>query len=161
MAPSADVVSASRTPPPMGALEAALLSNFTVPPSLRPFGWWHRRGLASPWRNTEPRGHSPRIRPSVTKCRSEATIWRILRLKLSRNVVAQNVAGRRARSSGRAGFEFQRASRAEYHRRKPPGPEPMIDANHPIRFIDEHDVNRETHKEHVHPHHRQERSVIE
>ena len=67
---------------------------------------------------------------------------------------------RRARIR-RAGRKLQCSSRSKHDRRKPPGLQPPIDIDDSVAPADEHDVDREAHEEHVHPHERCEPAVLE
>jgi len=71
------------------------------------------------------------------------------------------VAYLRAGLPGRPGRQLERPPRTPYHRRNPPRPQLMADADHPAQPIEEYDVDWKSHEEHMHPHEGLEPSRLE
>ena len=65
-------------------------------------------------------------------------------------------AGRR-----RSRRKLERDARAEHHRRHSPWLQLSIDFEDLAAAIEEDDIDRKAHEEHVHPHHRSEAAVVE
>ena len=61
----------------------------------------------------------------------------------------------------RTGMKLNRFSRTEHHRRYPPWAQPSIYPDDRVTPPEEDDIDREAHKEHVHPHERSESAVLE
>jgi hypothetical protein len=59
------------------------------------------------------------------------------------------------------GSELEGRTRSENHRRHPPGPKPLVYANHAGISAEEDDIDRKAHEKHVHPHKRIEARTYE
>jgi len=89
----------------------------------------------------------------------ERQSWRPVTLvgRFERDLIA-NLRGTRLR---RARRQFQCPASPKYDRRQPPRLQLSIDLNDSVAAPDKHDVDREAHEEHVHPHERRESAVLE